>query len=106
MNWVIGIYTTCAVIWALVWGVSAGIALADWRAHREESYRKEKADADRGGFIGSMVMLACTPVWPVPVLVYAYKGIRVLAVETKRAAIEEAADAAEKARREIQDGRR
>jgi hypothetical protein len=41
----------------------------------------------------------------VPVLVYAYKGIRVLVIETKRAAIEEAADAAEKARKRIQDER-
>jgi len=106
MNWAIGIYVTCAGIWGLVWGVSALIALSDWREHREESYKKEKADADRGGFIGSMVMAACTPIWPVPVLVYAYKGIRVLVVETKRAALEEAADAMEKAKKGIQDGGR
>jgi len=42
------------------------------------------------------VMAACTPIWPVPVLVFAYKGIRVLIIETKRAAIEEAADAVKK----------
>jgi len=96
MNWVIGIYSTCAVIWGIVWSVSAGIALSDWRTHREDGFRPERADKDRGGFIGSMVMAACTPIWPVPVLVFAYKGIRVLIIETKRAAIEEAADAVKK----------
>jgi len=105
VNWVIGIYSTCAAIWGIVWGASALIALADWREHRERGYAEEKAIADRGGFLGSMAMFACTPIWPVPVLVYAYKGIRVLVIETKRAAIEEAADAAEKARKRIQDER-
>jgi hypothetical protein len=103
VSWAVGIYVSCAGIWAIVWGVSAAISLSDWRTHREGSYRKEKADEDRGSFLGSMLMLAATPVWPVPMMVFTYRGVRNVARDVKQASIEEAAEALRK--KEIQDGR-
>lgn len=94
MNWVLGIYGTCTVIWGAVWGVCAAVAGSDWRRERDKSYRQERAAKHRGNFLGSMVMLACTPVWPAPLLVFAYRGIRVVVNDFKRAVIEEVAEQA------------
>jgi len=102
MNWAIGIYATCTAIWGVVWGISALVNLADWRQHREETYRAEQAAKNRGNFLGSMMFLACTPIWPVPVLVVTYRGIRSVIQEVRRGVAEEVIEGD----RKVQDGRR
>jgi len=97
MNWVGGIYFSVAGVWAVAWGIAAAINHAEWKDHRKGISPKTLARGrkDRSNFLGCMVMLAFSPIWPVPVAMLTVKGIKAVYRETQRAFNEEVAEAIE-----------
>lgn len=89
----LGAYGTIAVIWAVVWGIAAGVEHDHWQTAVDRPYAKEGEARDyRQKFLGAVLQLVMAPVWPASLVIFGYKFTKRAVQEVRRAAREEIAE--------------